>query len=831
MVVERLKSGLSGPANSTGSARQGNPLGLFFLLGYLVFTALLAGVGVMLGEQAERADRAQRELAQQRADALVGRIGDWVDRYGDLIEGWAADPQLNALFATADLERMQQRGETLARLYPGVLRVRLLLPEQEGRGSKPATDLGFAALEMLRSAAGGEGRLAAEVHQFGNQQAHVALVSRVPLAGADSPAGYIHLALPFGFLQQQLHAIEGFSGSLVLQQAPPSGEAFALSEYSGGAVAQAAPDGVLAIPGTIWRLSYWYRPPISGPLSGAVWGWAVLGGIWALAGLVFYLMYRWLRQSLRGYLLSVTDLVEWLGSDQAPPPRTVALPELVQSLRVIREKAAKLRGHLRMGEEQSEEARPDMPEAAGALGPGRSSEIQLPAEIFRSYDIRGLVGESLNAGIMFELGLAVASEVQERGERTVIVGRDGRNSSPELQEAFSNGLQAAGAAVIDLGMVPTPLLYFATHFVGSDSGAIVTGSHNPRDYNGLKVVIGGAALSGAAIQGLRERIEHGNLYTGQGSYQEQDLLPDYLARITEDVNLARPLKVVVDCGNGVAGLVAPLLLRELGCEVIELFCDVDGSFPNHHPDPSQPDNLLSLMTEVTACQADLGLAFDGDGDRLGVVDSAGNIVWPDRVLMLLALEVLSSNPGADVIFDVKCSRHLADQIRAHGGRPVMWHAGHSLLKAKVRETGAPLAGEFSGHIIFGDRWYGFDDALYAAARLLELLTMDELSSAEVFAELPESPSTPELILVVSEGEAEELMRRLLAEARFPGAQLITIDGLRAEFADGWGLVRASNTTPALGFRFEADSVERLEQIKKLFRDAVLRLRPDLRLPF
>jgi phosphomannomutase/phosphoglucomutase len=360
---------------------------------------------------------------------------------------------------------------------------------------------------------------------------------------------------------------------------------------------------------------------------------------------------------------------------------------------------------------------------------------------------------------------------------------------------------------------------------------MVTGSHNPLQYNGLKVVLGGDTLSQDSIQGLRERVERGNLLQGEGGRQEQDLLPDYLGRILDDVRLARGMKVVVDCGNGVAGLVAPDLFRALGCEVIELFCEVDGSFPAHHPDPSVPENLQALVLEVQAQGAEIGLAFDGDGDRLGVVDGEGNIIWPDRLLMLLAADVLSRQPGADIIYDVKCSRHLASEILAHGGCPVMWKTGHSILKAKLKETGALLGGELSGHIVFKERWFGFDDALYAAARLLEVLSVDSRTPAEVFAEQPRSVTTPELKVDMQEGQPAMVMRRLMSEAQFPGAEVSLTDGLRAEFEIGWGLVRASNTTPSLVFRFEAENEAGLMEIQKMFRKNIADLAPEVQLPF
>jgi phosphomannomutase/phosphoglucomutase len=385
--------------------------------------------------------------------------------------------------------------------------------------------------------------------------------------------------------------------------------------------------------------------------------------------------------------------------------------------------------------------------------------------------------------------------------------------------------------VLDLGVVPTPILYFATHFLGSNSGVMITGSHNPPEYNGLKIVIGGETLYGNSILALSQRLERGELLEGEGTRQEQDLVPDYISRILEDVQLARPLKVVLDCGNGAAGAVAPLLLKALGCEVVELFCEVNGNFPNHHPDPGQPENLQALIAEVKSQEADIGIAFDGDGDRLGVVDSDGKIIWPDRLMMLFARDVLSRQPGTDVIFDVKSSRHLAADILAHGGRPLMWKTGHSLLKAKLNETGALLAGEMSGHFFFKERWYGFDDALYACARLLELLSFEPGGAADMFAGLPESVTTPELKMITAEGENFTLVEALIAKDGFSGAKLVTIDGVRAEFENGWGLARPSNTTPAVVFRFEADDEAGLQKIQEQFRQQILEIKGDLKLPF
>ena len=457
--------------------------------------------------------------------------------------------------------------------------------------------------------------------------------------------------------------------------------------------------------------------------------------------------------------------------------------------------------------------------------------VEIPENIFKAYDIRGIVGKTLTAGIVREIGRAIGSEAIARRQSTVVVGRDGRLSGPEFAQALSDGLRAAGVNVIDIGMVPTPVLYFATHHLKTGSGVAITGSHNPPDYNGIKIMLGGETLSGEAISALRTRIVEGELSSGAGEWKAVDVVPDYIARVTSDVRLARPLKIVVDCGNGVPGMLAPRVLRDLGCEVSELFCEVDGHFPNHHPDPSQPENLEDLIRMVKAQRADLGLAFDGDGDRLGVVTAEGIIIWPDRQMMLYAKDVLSRNPGATVIYDVKCTRNLATVIAQHGGEPLMWKTGHSLIKAKMRETGALLAGEMSGHIFFKERWYGFDDGLYTAARLLEILSHDARAPSAVFAELPETVNTPELKLEMMEGEHFKLMERLQKSAHFPDAILTTIDGVRADFADGWGLARPSNTTPTVVIRFEAENKEALARIQKQFRDLILSLDPTLTLPF
>ena len=457
--------------------------------------------------------------------------------------------------------------------------------------------------------------------------------------------------------------------------------------------------------------------------------------------------------------------------------------------------------------------------------------MKVPAEIFRAYDIRGIVGKTLTPAIVLEIGRALGTVARERGAATVAIGRDGRLSGPELVAALGEGLNAAGADVIDIGMAPTPVTYFAAHHLGCDSCVSVTGSHNPPDYNGLKLVVGGNTLYGDEILDLRKRIEANRFSTGQGKRSATTVADAYVKRITSDVKLARKMRIAVDCGNGVAGMLAPKLYRALGCEVDELYCEVDGRFPNHHPDPSVPKNLQELIQIVKSGKAELGIAFDGDGDRLGLVTKDGEIIFADRQLMLLAKDVLSRNPGAQIIYDVKSTRLLAPWIEKHGGKPLIWKTGHSLIKAKLKETGALLAGEMSGHTFFKERWYGFDDALYGGARLLEILSKEKDPNATLKS-LPNAPSTPELHWGLSEGEPHALVAKLQASKPFPGAErVVTIDGVRVEYADGFGLARASNTTPVIVLRFEADTASALERIKKDFRNALQPLKPNAPLPY
>ncbi|MDX1914615.1 MAG: phosphomannomutase/phosphoglucomutase [Methylophilus sp.] len=461
----------------------------------------------------------------------------------------------------------------------------------------------------------------------------------------------------------------------------------------------------------------------------------------------------------------------------------------------------------------------------------------LPKEIFKAYDIRGIVDKTLTTEIVEQIGHALGSEARHRNQSEICIGYDGRLSGPKLAAALSAGIRKAGIDVVNLGMVATPMVYFAAYHLKTQCGVMVTGSHNPPEYNGLKMVLAGETLSNEAIQGLKSRIENSQLTYGEGTERKYAIADDYINTIRADINLTRPMKIAVDCGNGVAGAFAKQLYNAIGCHVEELFCEVDGHFPNHHPDPSVPENLADLINTLKTNRAEIGLAFDGDGDRLGVVTKDGNIIYPDRQLMLFAEDVLNNSPKANIIFDVKSTRNLTPWINSHGGNPILWKTGHSLVKAKIKETNAALAGEMSGHVFFNDtkhgkkRWYGFDDGLYSGARLLEILSRFP-NPSEILNNLPDSISTPEQHIHMNEGEPHTLIAQLQKTANFEGAtEVITIDGLRVEYPDGFGLMRPSNTTPVIVLRFEADNEAALKRIQHQFKEIIWEAAPHVALPF
>ncbi len=649
---------------------------------------------------------------------------------------------------------------------------------------------GYAKAAQLMSAQTDGGHSLAQSLSDGHGERRLSLV--IPLGSGKKVAAWAWVELSFAPLRQRFESISPATGRLDLRQGDREGDVRLLSH--GAATGQAETTGK-RVPGSVFTVDAalpgaFIVLPRSLPL----------GILLTLLGLTGGGLLLWLRQRMH-WLPIVEPIEETLLSVE---PKKKSEPH---------EKA---------------------PIGPAAVAPSSPAALSVDSSIFRTYDIRGVVGKTLNRDVARALGQSIGMLMNEKGLREIVIGRDGRLSGPELAGALADGLRAAGIDVIDVGAVPTPVVYYAAYHFNTGCGVAVTGSHNPPDYNGFKIVVDGETLSEDAIQDLYRRIASGNLDSdGAGALREVDITADYIEKITSDVLAERSLKVVVDCGNGIPGMLAPQVLEGIGCQVIPLYCDVDGTFPNHHPDPSDPANLEDLILAVNKTGADLGLAFDGDGDRLGVVTRSGEIIYPDRLLMLFARDVLSRQPGATVIYDVKCTSHLKGQILDAGGSPLMWRTGHSLIKAKMRETGAELAGEMSGHFFFKERWYGFDDGIYAAARLLEILAGDlEGRLPEViFATLPKSVSTPELKIELGEGEHYQFMDALRKQATFEDATLITLDGLRADWPDGWGLVRASNTTPVLVLRFEADNGAALKRIQQAFRKQLLAVNFKLKLPF
>ena len=798
--------------------------------------AAVAVIGVVLYSLALAGPASQR--AGQYTEALLGNAGDRIEQQLGFLRTRlrvaAGEPNLPSVMAGADAAVIQATEQGLARQFPETLGVRLLSADWHDLDMNSSLPISNVTLDLLRLARQNK-PVPVELVLPGKPRQHIALIE--PIKANNEIVGFVLAGLKLEVLQQALTGSGGSPGYLELSQDFTDAAQTVATRGEQSLKIGNAPY-TLELDGTPWKLAYWPADDegaVSPTQTMLYWGGLALM-LLAVAGCGWLIIRNLDRAQHQDAARLLKVLLDARNGDGKLAPEkfqlavfkdmAVTLARQDWSVRVSAAAAA-------AAANAAPAPTTALPSSGGApvLAAPEAGRVRLNPEIFRAYDIRGIVGESLTADIVKQIGRAIGSEAFDRGEQKVVIARDGRLSGPELLNALKQGLLESGRDVVDLGAVPTPLLYFATHYLSSRSGVMLTGSHNPANYNGLKIVIAGETLAGEDIQRLRERIETGNLLSGRGSSESLSISEDYIAQITGDIALAQPLKVVIDCGNGIAGAVAPTLYKALGCDVIELYCDVDGRFPNHHPDPSKPENLKKLIATVLETGADVGLAFDGDGDRLGVVDSTGKIIWADRQLMLYSMDVLSRHPGTDIIYDVKCSRHLARVITGHGGRPLMWRTGHSFIKAKMRETGALLAGEQSGHIFFKERWFGFDDAIYAGARLLEILAADFRKSADIFKSLPEGVSTPELNMSISEQRKFAFVDRLAKQGQFAGGQINTTDGIRVDFSDGWGLVRASNTTPALVIRFEADDEAALGRIKELFRAQMQAIDPAAQLPF
>lgn len=825
------------------------------IIGVVVLAVLIVGglLGLRLLEQRNNALALQVQAANQEvADEIARKIASRIAPLRVHLKNLAKDEEIIELVGASKETRRAKATELNSAIDGGLLvRIVPLGESQFDRSESPPVT--FASMDMLRIASETDKMVPVEIHLGGTANEHMVMIERV--FSDEKLVGFLHLSLTPRLIRDAITEYIPEGGYLEVRQRAISGTPVVIAR-DGTPKSEQGTSLVSSIPGTAFLASYRFSKNNSQQSGFSISSVILPAGGLVLLGLLGFAATR-LKSSSKGKALeveyagairgvldgSLPGLVEMLpgGSGKFPAAEeTVAPAESVPSGLDLDfdlvEPAAGGQAKDNSEAPSTEATIIDTGPAISGIEVAETTTEELatlvPNKIFRDYDIRGIVGESLTPDGVYQIGRALGAEAHERGQQTVVVARDGRNSSQELRDGLIEGLRDSGRDVLDIGLTPTPILYFATHYLDSHSGVMVTGSHNPPEYNGLKIVLDGETLSGEAIQAIRERVETQNYTQGDGSMQTMEIIPDYIRRVGEEVPVTfDALKVVVDCANSVPGIVVPHILRAIGHDVIELYCDVDGDFPNHHPDPSQPKNMADLIAAVQQEDADIGLAFDGDGDRLGVVDNEGNIIWPDKQLMLFARDVLKDNPAAKVIYDVKCSHHLAEDISAHGGEPIMGRTGHSIIKNKMQQEGALLAGDLSGHIFFKDRWYGFDDALYAAARLLEILVESERSSAEVFGELPGGVVTPEMQIAMPEEQHQAFMDNIISAADFGDAELITLDGLRVNFENSWGLIRASNTTPSIIVRFEGDDEASLEDVKDKFRRLVKSVDQNIDLPF
>ncbi len=842
---------VDGPVTNRRFSRRAVRKAVIISVSVLVFFLVAGGVWKIFSSLSASAEKEELEAKDAAARSIATNVQQNLEQIKGKLSALAKDVQTIELFQQgADAAALSTVAAEKESLFDQALKLRYLKPGVYPLNDGEVPPLSYASLDMLNKAET-TSQINTEVHLFGAPNQHIVMIERV-VNNAFELIGLLHLSLNVSLLNNLLQGIELEDGYAELTQRA-AGKTLVLAKVGDVSQRQGAPTTV-GVSDTRWIIAYWSgsAPMMSNngassfsmPIILIVLALLIIGG-----GVYFVVIKKGSSSSEGGgdlltYEGAVRAIAEGAhaGVEQLIPhlPKadriTANLKPLSQGINtddatmivappseaeIIEPGATNPADTIDITAEPEQESTPNEPE-----------QPQIAPVIFRAYDIRGVVGETLTEVAVYEIARAIGTMAHERGQQGIVVARDGRSSSPGLCEALIKGLTSTGRDVIDIGMVPTPVLYFATHHLETGSGVMITGSHNAAEYNGLKIMLGGNTLSGDDIKDIQRRTISGEHAVGQGDVRHADISADYVRRITEDIPVAlgSSLKIVVDCGNGVAGTLAPQLLNAIGHDVVELHCDIDGKFPNHHPDPSQPENLKDLVDKVKAEGADVGFAFDGDGDRLGLVDGEGNIIWPDRQLMLLAKDVLSRNPGANIIFDVKCSRYLKSIIESNGGVPLMWKTGHSFIKDKMKEVDAPLAGELSGHIFFKERWYGFDDALYTAARFIEIFTNAKETPTELFAELPEGVSTPELRMALSEDQHAGFMEELIEKMAVPGVEVSELDGLRVEYSDGWGLARPSNTSPNIILRFEGENEAALERIKSEFRAAIQLIIP-VDLPF
>jgi phosphomannomutase/phosphoglucomutase len=753
----------------------------------------------------------ENEATLKRAKQTMGQVGGVIQNLRRALE----DQQVQelALIAATDPEKLSNLQQYVGGRVPDLIELNMYGTDLDALRAADLEPFGYAVLDMLLTASE-TGIAPAQIHGKG-ADAYLSMAVRV--GDEATPAAYMLAKVNPGILTSAFEASLPDPGAFALEQHNGRFKPAVISKL---AVTPKSSERVVGIriPSSLFSIGV-----VQG--VGATKSMGVFRLLFFITGLVllcFGLMLKFRPyqppEELEEDPVQIApspksaDLDDGTGS---PPPEQPVGVDLDDGL-----------GAIELPDLGFSLEKMPVPHKKNALPP-----VELVESIFRAYDIRGIVGETLDAEVAYQVGQVVGSLALEQEAGPVVVARDGRDSGLDLAEGMIEGIASTGCDVIDIGAAPTGVLYFAAYELGDGTGVMITGSHNPPDYNGFKILIGGVTQAGDRITDMYNRIQSGNLRVGKGTISNEEMLDRYRERISGDIQLEKPLRIVADCGNGIGGVCAADVLRAIGAEVIPLFDEVDGTFPNHHPDPSEPENLKDLIDAVQMMNADVGVAFDGDADRLGVVTADGEIIYSDRLMMLFVEDILNRVPGSTIIYDVKCTGHLHDVIEEAGGTPMMYKTGHSLIKNKMKEVGAPFAGEMSGHFFFKERWYGFDCGIYAAARLLEILAADEREVQEVLSSLPNSFSTPELKVEMREGENHDFVAEFQRVARFADAKITTIDGLRADFADGWGLVRASNTTPILVIRFDADSEAALQRIKDAFKQQLLAIYDQLKLPF
>lgn len=804
----------------------GKPISIITLI--LSCLAVVAGFFIQQQTISQQYQNESKHHQKQVASLLYGATLARIEALKKQVISVSSSPKIISSLKSGQPEIMAEQERELAFLFPDALKAGLIPADVNDLDETTNIPITFATLNSIRLAKK-KGLAPIGLMKRGTKNAHLLLAHRV-VDDADNILGVLLVTLAPKIIDGLLSKDSDFQGYIELQQASKKVSVLASSgdESEKNGLASA----VMKLPNTYWQVAYWYKTKAESSVPSMI----ILGIVLAILLLMWFL-----RDAVRCYLfkhdveiltLQVADLKEGKLKPNYPPIFGV-LSVIASDLKTV--VISSYQSNMKKGATaESISKKMDKMEVENPVELDLLEEaVDVDSRLFKANDIRGIVGDNLTEGAVKAIGHAIGSEANEQGQNQLVVARDGRLSSESLSKALIEGILASGCDVIDIGEAPTPMMYFACEQMGTNSGVMVTGSHNPPEYNGLKTILAGETIFGEALQKIYQRIQQGDLRSGEGILSEASINDDYIRRVRSDVKLARSVKVVVDCGNGIAGAVAPTLLSELGCEVIELYCEVDGNFPNHHPNPSDPENLQDLAAAVKKHNAELGIAFDGDGDRIGVVDASGNPIWPDRLMMLFAQDVLSRMPGSVVVYDVKCTNMLGEEVSKAGGEAVMTKSGYAFIKSKMQELGAQLGGELSGHIFFKERWFGFDDALYAASRLLELISDDLMQrrATEIFEALPSRESTAEIFVDLDESECTRFIQLLAGDGRFDGADIITIDGVRVEYPDSWGLVRASNTVPGLSLRFEADTAEGLQDIQQKFKQQMLQIKPTLILLF